>query len=573
MGQEPSEERREVSSRGEKLATRAALALVLLLAALFVARGIAHRGQAVDDAFISFRFAQNLANGDGLRWNPTGEPCEGYTNFIHVAMVAAAMKLGARPDDAALAIGIAAGLLAAALVLGSIRPRRELLWAAIPTAALLTDENLLIHATRGLETVSFASVAALLVLTLARVDRTPRPGLAGFGIGVLALALVLTRPDGGLIAAMGMGCMLLMRLRVPAARNAVLVAGATFSVLLMAYLGWKLSYFGYVLPNAFYMKANASGWPGLEHALAFAEEYRIELAVAALAVLAGAALRPRDPVPWIAVAVALPWFVYGMRIIHEIGFSHRFIWPMVPLVALATARGLRSIQDRLSPPWPIAALALVATLAALAPRIAHGFTELTTGVAPNTLNAAFSKLGRDIAAFGLGTDLQLMCTHAGATPFYAGAHHVDPVGLVDNGFSRRSPREERARYIATLRPDVTTSPFFPASPEATSLSDDPRVAASRYYRKRILGLPEDLDEGLRQSRLRQNEAYLRQTWRQMEFLRNVATMVGEMRTKERRWRLFVYVIKTSPHHDELVAHLRERVDILAEDVDFDGYPD
>ena len=35
----------------------------------------------VDDAFISFRYAEHLAMGHGLVWNP-GEHVEGYTNFL-----------------------------------------------------------------------------------------------------------------------------------------------------------------------------------------------------------------------------------------------------------------------------------------------------------------------------------------------------------------------------------------------------------------------------------------------------------------------------------------------------------
>src|SRR5208283_5252873 len=35
-----------------------------------------------DDAMISMRYARNLAQGAGLRWNPGLAPVEGYTNFL-----------------------------------------------------------------------------------------------------------------------------------------------------------------------------------------------------------------------------------------------------------------------------------------------------------------------------------------------------------------------------------------------------------------------------------------------------------------------------------------------------------
>ena len=41
-----------------------------------------------DDAMISMRYARNLANGDGLVWNPGGERVEGYTNPLWVVFMA-----------------------------------------------------------------------------------------------------------------------------------------------------------------------------------------------------------------------------------------------------------------------------------------------------------------------------------------------------------------------------------------------------------------------------------------------------------------------------------------------------
>src|SRR5688572_25266220 len=41
-----------------------------------------------DDAFISFRYARNLARGAGLVFNPGEAPVEGYTNFLWVLLLA-----------------------------------------------------------------------------------------------------------------------------------------------------------------------------------------------------------------------------------------------------------------------------------------------------------------------------------------------------------------------------------------------------------------------------------------------------------------------------------------------------
>ena len=46
------------------------------------------RERIADDAYISFRFARNLAEGHGLVWNIGGERVEGYTNALWVFLLA-----------------------------------------------------------------------------------------------------------------------------------------------------------------------------------------------------------------------------------------------------------------------------------------------------------------------------------------------------------------------------------------------------------------------------------------------------------------------------------------------------
>lgn len=50
-----------------------------------------------DDAFISFRYAQHLAEHGELVYNP-GEFVEGYTNFLWTLLMALGMKAGLEPE-------------------------------------------------------------------------------------------------------------------------------------------------------------------------------------------------------------------------------------------------------------------------------------------------------------------------------------------------------------------------------------------------------------------------------------------------------------------------------------------
>jgi hypothetical protein len=57
-----------------------------------------------DDAYISFHYAQHLADGPGPNWNSSGR-VEGYTNFSLVALLAALPKIGLDIVISARALG------------------------------------------------------------------------------------------------------------------------------------------------------------------------------------------------------------------------------------------------------------------------------------------------------------------------------------------------------------------------------------------------------------------------------------------------------------------------------------
>jgi len=75
----------EIRARRRERWLIAVVAATVILAFLF---GAIQRFLVCDDAFISFRYARHLAEGQGLVWNPE-ERVEGYTNFLWVLVLAA----------------------------------------------------------------------------------------------------------------------------------------------------------------------------------------------------------------------------------------------------------------------------------------------------------------------------------------------------------------------------------------------------------------------------------------------------------------------------------------------------
>jgi hypothetical protein len=183
---------------GAPLSDRAHLVLGLFLPMLVVlANAWRVRAFTVDDAYISFRFAENLANGHGLVYN-IGERVEGYTNFLWTVLLALFHKLGAPVPAAAKVLGAiaaSAALVPTFLISKRLRPLRS-----APSLApwLLASSFLLTgYAVFGLETPFFlALVLAGTELFFREEDADdPRPLLSGL---LFALA-ALTRPEAPLL--------------------------------------------------------------------------------------------------------------------------------------------------------------------------------------------------------------------------------------------------------------------------------------------------------------------------------------------------------------------------------------
>lgn len=130
----------------------------------------------VDDAFIGFRYAGNLAEHRQLTWNPGQSPIEGYTGVALILLVAAGTKLGVSPVVSSQVIGLVS-LVAGGLVLyrflvrlAVMRPVRSVVLALYFTAPFFLP-----NALSGLETVLFSTVTLASVFMLyVRVARTGR---------------------------------------------------------------------------------------------------------------------------------------------------------------------------------------------------------------------------------------------------------------------------------------------------------------------------------------------------------------------------------------------------------------
>ena len=148
-------------------------------------------GWAYDDPFITYRYARNLAAGLGFVYNP-GEAVLSTTTPLFALLLTIPARLGLDLPAAANAIG-AASLAAGALLLWGLAQRWQtpiVGWAAL----VLYPASPLLLRTLSSETPLYIALCLGAILCYARQGYT--------GAGALAALAMLSRPDGGLVAAL-----------------------------------------------------------------------------------------------------------------------------------------------------------------------------------------------------------------------------------------------------------------------------------------------------------------------------------------------------------------------------------
>lgn len=286
-----------------------------------------------DDAFISFRYANNWVDGHGLVFNP-GERVEGYTNFLWTALVALGILIGISPGWLTVALGLgslAANLLLTAQIAALLGPRRSA--AALPIGSFLLGANYLFinYGTSGLETM-FA--AALVVLSVERaISRAP--GSAGTA-GVLA---ILAHPDhalfyAALAVAMGLG---------RDSRRALPRFLAPFAVIYLPYFVTRWVYYGSFFPNTYHAKSAGTSY--FSQGFTYVVVTVVAAGVAAWLPLALAALRVHHRKlfgRFLLIAVPL-YLLYVMKIGGD--FMHgRLLVVMLPFGAVLVELGARHVM-------------------------------------------------------------------------------------------------------------------------------------------------------------------------------------------------------------------------------------
>jgi hypothetical protein len=247
--------------------------LILLSAGIQLAFSCYHAWPfTTDDAYISWRYAHHLIQGEGLRWNPAELPIEGYSNFLWVLLCALFMKLGLPIGMMMKSIACLSLIAALTFLYQLSRSFLSPLLATLPIYVLSHYIGIIWWTVSGLETSFFI---ALLLFTIWQATRAAgyeklpitfrhlpvhRYNTHAWLACCLSLTLLcMTRFDGilwGILIVLFMGCEIKQSASSQSNlerhwKNIGFIFLFCFAVPYALYFAWRIYYFKQALPNSY----------------------------------------------------------------------------------------------------------------------------------------------------------------------------------------------------------------------------------------------------------------------------------------------------------------------------------
>ena len=292
----------------------------------------------VDDAYITFRYARNLADGHGLVYN-VGQAIEGYTNFSLTVVLGAGMAVGIDPHPLSKVLGAAASL-GTLVVVYRIADRLQPLSAlpCIATWLLASSAAFSNWSVFGMESTIFAFLVMLGTLLMFR-ETEAGEGYVHSGL-VFAVA-GLTRPE----APMYLGLAMLLLGRNFLSRQNIM-RGLVFLVPIVIHLLWRKAYYGDWVPATLGAKTGDLAlqlkrgrgyldyWLGHAGPVVWLGLYGVGLAIARKSREMGTLALVGICGMLYIVLVGGDWMSYS-----------RFMVPVEPYVFLLVGAGVRSIVE------------------------------------------------------------------------------------------------------------------------------------------------------------------------------------------------------------------------------------
>ncbi|MGI6458427.1 MAG: hypothetical protein ACOX5R_22820 [bacterium] len=464
-------------------------------------------GWTLDDAFISFRYAEHFADGLGLVYNP-GERVEGYSTFLWVLLLSFFYRVGADTLLAAKVLGVLFSLLTLLLVLFSYRWIREITAETSLTAAFFLGSSgiFLPWQFSGMEVSMYSFLITLTLMVYLGQVRGRESVSACFILVLLCWLTALTRPEGLLLFAVLVGDQILLYC-LPLNRRKLFSVGNTlilpFLFLYGGYILWRYSYYGFFLPNTFYAKV---GWSSAQvlRGLHYIREFLIPalgLILPFIALLLVKRTMWRNGTVKILLVLLLLFLMYVIVVGGDSMPAFRFLAPVMPLLAILAAMSVTALSLRRE-------IILVYVAGGICFNMI--ITYWDWDIHQHILSDRVAHHGREVGLWlkeRVDDNTVIATNAAGSIPYYSGLRAIDMLGLNDlhiahqekENMGQGSAGHEKTdgQYILSRKPDIIqfgsslglVEPLLPSDHEIRASSE----FVQEYEMKTFGNLPSGKD--------------------------------------------------------------------------------
>ena len=212
----------------------------------------------LDDAYIFFRYAENIVNGYGFVWNIHEPPVEGYTSFLYLSVLIAAKTVSIDLESFAIIFGIVTSvftlyftyLIYDYLYAKILSKKSSIIFSVI---ILTISPAYSYWSAAGMETSFYCMfIAMTFYLFLKLPDTATKIFFKGILFGLLC-ALRFEAVPFFIVALYYLVKTDKSFFRIEITKGSLLFIFG-FSIIFGTYFIWRWSYFGYFFPNTFYAK-------------------------------------------------------------------------------------------------------------------------------------------------------------------------------------------------------------------------------------------------------------------------------------------------------------------------------
>jgi hypothetical protein len=428
--------------------------------------GTTYRGRpghawGCDDAYISYRYARHLADGEGLVFNP-GERVEGYSNFFYVLILSLLIKLS---DSHIYYLSSLVNMfcLIGCCWLFIMRIKTSYGLSEARTAGFLFAlcPYLWLWAASGMETILVLLVQVGIWLLTDRLGGRFNRGLF-IRLAGLSVLSILIRADGFVFPALAAGVLLLKR-QYKAGLWTLLVLAAGIGL----YFTWRYSYYGDWLPNTYYVKVSGPLQERLLAALAllksilFGKGFVVYFAVMAAVLVHGLIRSVRSRTGFLKsidsnILFMTGWLGYWLYIGGDV-FMERFLVIAVPLGIYSMFKAVNYFNDKIA----VVGFPLVILLFQITPFLHDASFEYRLNKYDQWVELG-KFLERDHPRDSLAVDA------AGKIPYFSKLYTIDMLGLselhiarLESAFFKVGHNKFDADYVLSRKPDLIAAWGFP----------------------------------------------------------------------------------------------------------------